>query len=112
VRYQEDLQVNLRGRLRRLMVASAEDASHEVRLVTDWIAQRPALRAILAEIERAEPSLDHGSLTLALQQAGSGLSRSFHWPSQNEAGRACLIWHLMQSIAADDRAGTLSAKLS
>jgi hypothetical protein len=106
VRYQQDLQVNLRDRLRRLMVASGEDAGHEVRLVTDWIARRPALSAILAEAERAEPGLDHGSLASALQQAGSGLARSFHWPSQNEAGRACLIWHLMQNIAADDRAGT------
>jgi hypothetical protein len=34
------------------MVATGEDASHEVRLVTDWIAQRPTLRAILAEAER------------------------------------------------------------
>jgi hypothetical protein len=76
VRYQEDLQVNLRDRLRRLMVASAEDAAHEVRLVADWIGQRPALRAILAEAEGAEPGIDHGSLALALQQAGSGLTRS------------------------------------
>ena len=106
MRYQQDLQVNLRDRLRRLMVANGEDAGHEVRLVTDWIAQRPALNAILAEAERAEPGLDHDCLASALQQGGSGLARSFRWPSRKEESRAALIWHLMQSIAADDRDGT------
>ena len=45
MRYQQDRQVSLRDRLRRLMVASAEDESSEVRLVTGWISQQPALRA-------------------------------------------------------------------
>lgn len=106
MRYQQDLQVSLRDRLRRLMVANCEDAGHEVRLVTDWITQRPALRAILAETEQAEPGLDHDSLVSALEQGGGGIGRQFRWPSQKEESRAALIWHLMQRIAAEDRDGT------
>jgi hypothetical protein len=106
LRYQQDLQVNLRDRLRRLLVADCEDAGHEVRLVTGWIEQQPALRAILAEAERAEPDLDRDGLGNALSQGGSGLGRSFRWLSQTEAGRATLVWHLMRRMAAEDRDGT------
>jgi len=106
LRYQQDLQVNLRDRLRRLLVADCEDAGHEVRLVTGWIEQQPALRGILAEAERAEPDLDRDGLGNALSQGGSGLGRSFRWPNQTEAGRAMLVWHLMRRMAAEDRDGT------
>jgi hypothetical protein len=104
MRYQQDLRVNLRDRLRRLMVANWEDAGQEVRLVTDWIAGQPALRAILTEAELAEPGLDHDSLVAALQGTG-GLARHFRWPSEKEAGRADLVWHLMRRISDDDRTG-------
>lgn len=109
MRYQQDLQVSLRDRLRRLLVANCEDAGHEVRLVTDWIERQPALRAILAEVERAEPDLDHG-LGPALVQGG-GLARSFRWPSQTEAGRAAVIWHLMRGIADEDQGGTEGTRI-
>jgi hypothetical protein len=102
VRFQQDLQVSIHERLRRLMAADNEDASHEVRLVTDWIDRQPALRAILAEAQRAEPDLDPEALVSALRDGGRGLSRSFRWPSQTEAGRAFLIWQLMRRIAAED----------
>lgn len=102
VRYQQDLQVSIHERLRRLMAADHEDASHEVRLVTDWIDRQPALRAILAEAQRAEPDLDPEALVSALRDGGRGLSRSFRWPSQTEGARAFLIWQLMRRIAAED----------
>lgn len=111
MRYQQDLQVSLRDRLRRLLVAGCEDAGHEVRLVTGWIEQQPALRAILAEAERTEPGVDHDGLGSALLQGGGGLGRSFRWPSQTEAGRAALIWHLMRRIAAEDRDGTEGTRI-
>jgi hypothetical protein len=87
------------------MVADGEDAGHEVRLVTGWIEQQAALRAILAEAERAEPGLDHDGLASALRQGGGGLGGSFRWPSQTEPGRAALIWHVMRHIAAEDLDG-------
>lgn len=102
MRFQQDLQVSIHERLRRLLAANHEDASHEVRLVTDWIDQQPALQAILAEAQRAEPDLDPQALVSALKDGGSGLSRSFRWPSQTEAGRTLIIWQLMRRIAAED----------
>jgi hypothetical protein len=98
VRYQQDLQVSLRDRLRRLLAADSEDASHEVFLVTDWIDKQPALRAILSGAEQAEPDLDPEALASAL----IGGAYAFRWPSQTEAGRAFLIWQLMRRIAAED----------
>lgn len=100
MRYQQDLQVDLRDRLRRLLVADCEDAGHEVFLVAAWIEQQPALRAILTEAERAEPDLDRDGFAKGLSQ-----ERSFRWPSQTEAGRATLIWHLMKRMAAEHRDG-------
>jgi hypothetical protein len=112
LRYQQDLQVSLRDRLRRLLVADCEDAGHETRLVTCWIEQQPTLRALLAEAERAEPGLDPDSLITALREGGGGLGRSFRWPSQTEEGRAVLIWHLMRRIAADDLDGTDGTRIA
>lgn len=112
MRYQQDLQVSLHERLRRLLVAAAEDASHEVRLVTGWLDQQPAIRAILAEAELAEPGLSRDALAVALRIGGRGLGRpGFRWPSQTEAGRAFLIWQLMRDIAAGDDDGTDSTQV-
>jgi hypothetical protein len=93
------------------MVADCEDAGHEVRLVTGWIEQQPALRAILAEAERAEPGLDHDILASALRDGGGGIGRSFRWPSQTEEGRAALIWHLMKHIADEELGGTEGTRI-
>lgn len=112
MRYQQDLQVSLRDRLRRLLTAASEDAGHETRLVTGWIDQQPTLRALLAEAERTEPSLDPASLITALREGGGGLGRNFQWPSQTEEGRAVLIWHLMKRIAADDQDGTEGTRIA
>ena len=98
MRYQQDLQVGIHERLRRLMSADPEDASHEICLVAKWIDGQPALRAILAEAGRAEPDLD----PLALAPALTNGSRTFRWPSRTEAGRAHLIWQFMRHIAAED----------
>lgn len=111
MRYQQDLQVSLRERLRRLMVADCGDASHEVLLVTGWIDSQPALRAILAEAEQAEPGLLQDALVTALQNGGSGLGRQFRWPSRTEGGRAYVIWHLMRHIAAEDGGTTDSTHI-
>jgi hypothetical protein len=98
MRYQQDLQVSIHERLRRLMTADPEDASHEIRLVTEWIDGQPALRAILAEAGQAEPELDPQALVLALTDD----TRTFRWPSRTEASRAFIIWQLMRRIAAED----------
>lgn len=101
VRYQQDLQVALRDRYRRLMVVGFADISHEIRVVTNWITSQPALRAILMEAERGEPELDFDAWEQSLvQHSGERL-----WPTETEAGRASLIWRLMRHIADAEVAG-------
>jgi hypothetical protein len=107
MRYQQDLQVNIHERLRRLLAAHPEDAGTEIRLVTGWIDRQPALRAILAEAGRAEPDLDPQALVSALTN-GSGM---FRWPSQTEDGRAFIIWQFMRHIAAEDESPAVTGQL-
>ncbi|MCU7727063.1 hypothetical protein ODJ79_25330 [Actinoplanes sp. KI2] len=102
MRYQQDLQVKLRQRLRRLMTAGFGAASHEVRLAVDWIESQPALRTILAEAALAEPNLDFE----AFHQSFANLRGHLTWPSRTEEGRATLVWDLMKRHAAADRAGS------
>jgi hypothetical protein len=97
MRYQQDLQTALRKRYKRLKAANAWDITHEVGLVTNWISQQSALRAILAEAEQAEPGLNFEQWEMRLHTLHSGLN----WPSRTEAGRASLAWQLMQQVARD-----------
>lgn len=99
MRYQQDLQVALRDRYRRLMVAGFADIGHEIRLVTNWISTQPALRAILAEA--GDPGLDFDAWEQSLVQGGSERL----WPTGTETGRASLIWRLMRHIADADVTG-------
>ena len=93
MRYQQDLQVAIRDRLRKLMVANGRDAAREIRYVADWIAGQPALRSILTAADRAERDIDFGTWEENLRQ------RRIEWPTNTEAGRAALIWQLLQHIA-------------
>ena len=95
MRYQRDLQAALRPRYKRLKAANAWDVTPEIRLVTNWIGQQPALHAILAEAERAEPRLNFEQWEKGLHGPRTGLN----WPSRTEAGRASLAWRLMQRVA-------------
>ncbi|MEV7010230.1 hypothetical protein [Streptosporangium sp. NPDC051022] len=98
MRYQQDLQVALRDRLRRVMTEHFMTAGHQVRLIVDWIATQPPLVAILAEAQRAEPDLD-------LDEFIKSFERVFTWSSRTEEGQAALIWKLMQQVADEDRKG-------
>jgi len=100
VRYQQDLQVALRERLRRLYVADVSEVDHEVGLVVAWIERQPALRALLAEAERAEPDLDFDAWEKELQNLAS---MGVGWISSTEEGRASLAWRLMKLIAGEER---------
>jgi hypothetical protein len=106
VRYQQDLQVRMRDRLRRLMIANFTNAGHEVGLTVDWIGKQPALRAILAEADAVEPDLDFEQFLTALQSHGV-----FSWPSRTEQGRTTLIWKCMQRIAAEIAGGADSTRI-
>jgi hypothetical protein len=93
VKHQQDLQVALRERYRRLLVQRYDQARHELRLVTAWMIKQPAVVAALAEAERVEPKLDMESFLRQFE------GQAFAWPSETEEGRAVLAWRLMQHIA-------------
>lgn len=100
MRYQQDLQIGLRERLRRLMVTDFSTVTHEVRLVVDWINKQHAILAILTGTQHAEPDLDHDAFCTSVSSRGHN-----GWPSATEEGRTALIWTLMRRIADDDRMG-------
>ncbi|GII96344.1 hypothetical protein Ssi02_65750 [Sinosporangium siamense] len=97
MKYQQQLQVAVRERLRRLMIASYASAGHEVRLTVAWIKGQPALRGLLEEAGRAESGLDRERF-----RAGLARDEPFVWTSRTEEGRATLVWELLQDIAAED----------
>jgi hypothetical protein len=97
VRYQQDLQVALRDRLRRLMTAQYTAYGHEAALVCDWISSQPALRAILTEITSAEPDVS----VKEWEQACAG-RQNLIWLTKTEAGRARVIWEWLQEVAQPD----------
>lgn len=106
MKYQQQLQVAVRERLRRLMTVPHSTAGHQVHLAISWIRAQPALAGLLAEAARAEPDLDREVFRQGLTSRG----RRFFWPNHTEEGQATLVWELMQEIAAqnadDPRAGT------
>lgn len=101
MRYQQDLQVKLRQRFRKMMTASYGSASYEVRQVVEWIENQPALRAILADAALTEPDLDLD----AFHQGFERMRGHLIWPARTEEGRATLVWDLMKRHAAADTAG-------
>lgn len=96
MRAQQDLQVAIRERFRRLMTAHYEDFGHQLDLTTDWISKQPALVAILAAAERIEPELDYDGWLKGLT------NRRMTWPARTEEGKATLVWKLMKYLATDD----------
>ncbi|WP_406436636.1 hypothetical protein OHB14_61820 [Streptomyces sp. NBC_01613] len=93
MKYQQRLQIAVRERLRKLMTAPYSSAGHEAHLAVTWINSQPALKGLLEEAARTEPSLDH-------ERFRSGLvNGQLTWPSRTEEGQATLVWGLMQHIA-------------
>ncbi|GAA4010426.1 hypothetical protein GCM10022247_35790 [Allokutzneria multivorans] len=101
MRYQQDLQVKLRQRYRKIATATFSCASYEVRLTVEWIENQPALRAILADAALVEPDID----TDAFLQSFDHMRGALTWPSRTEEGRVALVWQLMKHHAAADATG-------
>ena len=94
MRYQQDLPVALRERLRRLLTAHWEDFNHQLDLITAWISKQAALMAILTSAERVEPGLDHAEWINML-----AADRRFDWPARTEEGKATLCLGLMRHLS-------------
>jgi len=74
--------------------------AHELSLICDWIRGQPALRSLIAEVASAEQDVDAGEWIKSLQGHGN-----LEWPTTTEAGRARLIWELLQEMTGlGDRA--------
>lgn len=96
------LQGAINDRYSRLACCDAETIDHQLSLTRDWIAARPELRAVLDEAKQAEPTLNFQAWDATLVDA-----EQFAWPSSTEAGRAWLIWQLMNHIASGHAAGAV-----
>ncbi|MEU4390324.1 hypothetical protein [Kribbella sp. NPDC023855] len=79
------------------MITTFSSAGHEVSLTVNWLKSRPALLAILTEADSVEPDLDFEAFRRSFNDYGA----TFVWPSRTEAGRASLVWRLMQQMVAD-----------
>lgn len=99
MRYQQDLQVALRERLRRVLSAHWEDFDHELDLTTAWLNKQPALMAILTAAEGVEPDLDYDAWTKTFEE------RELTWPVRTESGKTTLVWTLMQRLANGEVTG-------
>lgn len=97
MKYQQQLQVAVRERLRKVMAVSFASAGHEIHLAVAWVNSQSALKGLLEEAARAEPDLDRERFRTGLTRSGR-----FAWPSRTEEGRATLVWELMQDIAKDE----------
>ncbi len=98
MRYQQDLQVALRERLRRLMSATHYTYGTEVDQLVTWLEGQQPLQAILThtsgEVREVVSILEW--LELCRQQRGP------YWPPGiSEAARAALIWDFLRHISAD-----------
>lgn len=97
MRYQQDLQVALRERLRRLMTTNYTAYAHEASLVCDWITAQAGLRAILADIAAAEPDV-----SMEEWENTCGQMQNLIWLTKTEGGRARIIWEWLQTAATSD----------
>lgn len=91
MRYQEDLQVMLRDRLRRLMTTEHHTYAYEVALITEWMGKQPAIRALLEGISTEDAEISVNEWVTQIQS-----QRGLFWPTTSEAGRANLVWRLLR----------------
>ncbi len=97
VRYEQDLQIKVRERYKRLLTSNYAAWGTTVRVTRDWIRDQRPLALLLHEAARAEPDLDPSTWV-----NGTLTSRGNNdWPHRTEAGQATLCWALMEQCAND-----------
>ncbi|WP_329051231.1 hypothetical protein OG738_03795 [Amycolatopsis sp. NBC_01488] len=93
MKYEQNLQVKLRDRYRRLYKTGQDAYVTECRYLRSFVLKSPALRAIVESAERADPGL---SVEDWIDQNIN--SDGYDWPDSEE-GRASVIWRLLNDIA-------------
>lgn len=96
MRFQQDLQVAVRDRQRRLLTEHFESAGHQIRLVADWIASQSTLVHLLNDAAKVEPELDVERLASEVLA-----DRELRWSTKTEEGQATVIWAIMRHIASE-----------
>jgi hypothetical protein len=95
MRYQQDLQVQLRDRYRRLITSGYHNGPATLALVVGWIKQQQALQAIIAEAERASPEIDLVDFKQSMRQ------QEVRWVSDSEAEQATFGWKVMVDLVGN-----------
>jgi hypothetical protein len=98
VQHQQDLQIKLRERLRRLLVADMDSWLPTLRLVRDFLQGDALLKALVEEARRSEPELDSDKWVQSLNGAG-GFGGGIDWPHRTEGGQVALIYRLIEQLA-------------
>lgn len=100
MRYEQDLQVQLRDRLARLLKIDYDEAAAQVKFTVNWIRKQSALVSILTNAEQAEQGLaaDFESWKQSVAQGQPAAT-------ETEAGRAWLVWKLLEEVADESRTG-------
>jgi hypothetical protein len=97
VRFEQNLQVRLRERYRRLYKTDFSVYGRELGYFQNFIMSTPVLRAIVESLERVEADLD------AEKWVSENFTyQGYDWPP-SEAGRAKIIWWLMSQWSQLDR---------
>jgi len=92
----EQVKAALRGRRERIAATHERAFVNEIRYAVDWISSQQMLLDILVVARAAEDVPEVADWL-------SGLREETYpeiWPTKTDAGRAALIWKLMQYIAA------------
>lgn len=96
MRYEQNLQVKLRERYRRLFKTSHDGYATECRYLRDFILRVPTLKAIVESLQEFDRSLD------AHQWIADKFDfRGYEWPDSEE-GRAKVVWQFLNELAAGD----------
>jgi hypothetical protein len=101
VKYQQDLQVRLQERYRRLYKVGSSLYTDEAGYLVAFIRATPALRYLIEDIQRAEPELDPGDWV-----ANHFSWNKSEWPATEE-GRAKVAWHLLQEWAQKEHGAAM-----
>lgn len=99
MRANEDIQIKLRERYRRLLTSDHDSYIHTAQLVRDFINSDALLLNLIDEAAAVEPDLD---TKLWLDAVADGYGNGPRWSSSTEAGQATLSWALLNDAATQD----------
>ncbi|WIY05523.1 hypothetical protein QRX60_17340 [Amycolatopsis mongoliensis] len=93
MKYEQNLQIKLRDRYRRLYKTGQDAYVTECRYLRSFVLNSPALRAIVESVQRFDPEF------IAKDWIDQNInSDGYDWPNTEE-GRAKVVWQLLNDLA-------------